>query len=331
MPTQNLSPTRQRDGTLTAIIETTGEPLPGGTGLRVRVPAGSLNGPVAGRYVLARCGALDEGALKADSERMQQWSFPLRRPLWLTGVRQATQANEHETWSLLLPRDSAAGDHPTDAWLRRQQTGAAINLLGPLGNGFALRAGSRNLLLLADATALAAGVAPLLALVDERLDDGGRVTLVVRFDKLSDRRFDKLNDQRFDKLSDQRFDKLSDRRFDKLSDQQIDVGAWLRGRLPLAVELHLVAATEWDAQVAASLAWSDQLCAALPMADYRGLAEAIQARRFFLEEGFAQGLVQADLACGVGACLACVVPLSRGGWTRACVHGPVLDLVRLVG
>ncbi len=316
MSIQDLSPSRHRDGTLTAVVEATGKPLPGGTGLHMRVPAGSLTGPVAGRYVLARCGALDEGALKADSERMQQWSFPLRRPLWLTGVRLAVQESEHETWSLLLPKSL----HPADAWLRRLQPGAAINLLGPLGNGFALRPGSRNLLLLADTAARAEGIAPLLALVDERLDDGGRVTLVVRNPSPAlPRRGRELS-------ADDSVLTGKDARGEALN-----IGAWLRGRLPLAVELHLVSDEEWMGQVETSLAWGDQLCAALPMEVYRPLAEAIQARRFFLEEGFAQGLVQADLACGVGACLACVVPLSRGGWTRACVHGPVLDLVRLVG
>jgi dihydroorotate dehydrogenase electron transfer subunit len=41
--------------------------------------------------------------------------------------------------------------------------------------------------------------------------------------------------------------------------------------------------------------------------------------------------VDADLACGYGACLACVVPLANGSLTRACVHGPVFDLLELAG
>ena len=60
------------------------------------------------------------------------------------------------------------------------------------------------------------------------------------------------------------------------------------------------------------------------------LAEIIRNRRFRLEENYAHMLVRADLACGYGACLACVVPTANGGVTRACVHGPVIDLTRLI-
>jgi len=66
-----------------------------------------------------------------------------------------------------------------------------------------------------------------------------------------------------------------------------------------------------------------------PIAGLARVAGLVRERRFRLEEGFAQALVEADLVCGVGACLSCVVPLSSGGLTRACTHGPVLDLVRL--
>ena len=53
--------------------------------------------------------------------------------------------------------------------------------------------------------------------------------------------------------------------------------------------------------------------------------------RLRLESGFALALVESDLACGYGACLACVVPLAGGSLTRACVHGPVFDLLELAG
>ena len=65
--------------------------------------------------------------------------------------------------------------------------------------------------------------------------------------------------------------------------------------------------------------------------DLLPLAETIRQRRFRLDPGFALLLVEADLACGYGACLACVVPLANGNLTRACVHGPVFDLLELTG
>ena len=81
--------------------------------------------------------------------------------------------------------------------------------------------------------------------------------------------------------------------------------------------------------LADTLAWADLLCVASPTLQPELLAQSIRTARFRLEEGFAQILVDADLVCGVGACLACVVPTAGGGLTRACVHGPVIDLVKL--
>jgi NAD(P)H-flavin reductase len=35
--------------------------------------------------------------------------------------------------------------------------------------------------------------------------------------------------------------------------------------------------------------------------------------------------LESGMACGVGACFGCVVPLRAGGYLRLCVDGPVLD------
>jgi dihydroorotate dehydrogenase electron transfer subunit len=105
----------------------------------------------------------------------------------------------------------------------------------------------------------------------------------------------------------------------------------LRAALPLAVEFHQAGMrAEWDALLAAALPWADQVAGWLPMPALPALADQIRARRLRLEPGFALMLVDADLACGYGACLACVVPLASGSLTRACVHGPVFDLAELV-
>lgn len=107
--------------------------------------------------------------------------------------------------------------------------------------------------------------------------------------------------------------------------------AALRQRLPIPVELRLATTeAEWRQHLAESGRWADQVCAALPNDAYVGLAAALRQVRFRLESGFAQVLVAADLACGIGACLACTIPLADGSYTRACIHGPVFDLKRLV-
>ena len=106
----------------------------------------------------------------------------------------------------------------------------------------------------------------------------------------------------------------------------------LRSRLPLAVELHLTADdTEWRQALTETMRWADQLMAALPNAAYVDLAQVVRSQRMRAQTGFAQVLVAADLVCGVGACLACTIPLADGSLTRACMHGPVFDLLHLYG
>lgn len=133
----------------------------------------------------------------------------------------------------------------------------------------------------------------LLPLIEPVLDRGGRVTLLI--------------------------------------DQAATPPADLLARLPIPVEVRLAATpTDWQRHLQETGRWADQICAALTSEHFTPLAETIRHLRFRLEPGFAQVLVQADLLCGVGACLACVVPLPDGSHTRACVHGPVFDLRELV-
>ncbi len=80
-----------------------------------------------------------------------------------------------------------------------------------------------------------------------------------------------------------------------------------------------------------ALRWSDQVCTAIAAAHLPAVADAIRRIRVRFDAGFAFSFVDADLACGYGACLACVVPLANGNLTRACLHGPVFDLLELMG
>jgi dihydroorotate dehydrogenase electron transfer subunit len=105
----------------------------------------------------------------------------------------------------------------------------------------------------------------------------------------------------------------------------------MRADLPLAVELQELPNGSVDSEIDPSLRWSDQVCAALPSPHLQPLAEAIRRTHVRFDAGYAFALVDADLACGSGACLACVVPLANGSLTRACIHGPVFDLLELAG
>ena len=100
--------------------------------------------------------------------------------------------------------------------------------------------------------------------------------------------------------------------------------------MPLAVEIRTATTfLEVDEHLAQTLRWADRMYAQLPVGSFQHLADLVNLHRFALEPGFAYVVACEDLYCGIGACLACVVPSAKGGYTRACIHGPVFDLTRL--
>lgn len=282
------------DGTLTTTVAAPPRQFDGYGLLSLYLPSSLAQAWTAGRYLLARCGA------QTEDERLEQWHIYFRRPLFVASIG-------------LLSTPSQSAPHPPSA--AGESAPFAIGELHfPLGAnppdpgyawltrlekqepinvigllGNGFRLEESTHNLLL--TAPAERMAALLPLVEPVLDRGGRVTVLVR----SERPPTELN-----------------------------------ARLPLAVEVHTAAdEAEWTAALQELLPWADQLCAALPSAQCAPLANQVRNKRFRLEPGFAQVLLDAPLYCGVGACLACVVPLSSGGVTRACVHGPVFDLARL--
>lgn len=190
----------------------------------------------------------------------------------------------------------AADEDPGYRWLAARRPGDAVDLLGPAGAGFALEPRARALLLVADLSA-----APLLfPLMHEMLDRGGRVTLLVR---------------------------MAD---DALTHAfPLDL---LLHSLPLAVEARAEPATAFSNVLADMVPWADSVCLAMESRDpaaYADVARVLRAKRLRLDAGFAQVLWLGPVPCGIGACLACLVPMTGGGFTRACVHGPVIDLTKI--
>lgn len=59
-------------------------------------------------------------------------------------------------------------------WLSQRQSGENLDILGPLGNGFQMKAKTKNLLLVAGGI----GIAPLVYLAEEALKAGKKVTLL---------------------------------------------------------------------------------------------------------------------------------------------------------
>lgn len=103
----------------------------------------------------------------------------------------------------------------------------------------------------------------------------------------------------------------------------------LLSNLPFAAEARVESAATWSGALTDMVRWADQLMLALPVHDYAQAASLVRSARLHPVARFAQALVRTPLPCGVGACLACIVPLAKGRHTRACIHGPVFDLFDL--
>lgn len=123
-----------------------------GPGLLLRVQARpELLGCRPGQFLLLRCG--------------HAWTPYLRRALFPVDVG-------HDSLAFWI--DSLADEGI--AWLSRRQVGDVLDLIGPLGKGFALQTQQRRLLLVGEA----AQVAPLLALMQVQLSRQGSVALLLQ-------------------------------------------------------------------------------------------------------------------------------------------------------
>jgi len=266
----------------------------------LRLPQGAVPPlqDLPGRYFLGRCSS------EVGIERDSGWSIYLRQPLFVCSRQ---EREDGDFWQLcqgpghFVRRPGATdeslgqvGIDPAAHWLSQRSRGDPLNLLGPLGNGFSVPSEPHNLLVAADVADDPAWFWQLYFLCEQALDRGGRATILLR-------------------AADER--------------ELAALIPWL----PVQVEVRTAADDfEWLEQLRQTAAWADQMRAGVPASRYSEMKRVIEESRFRTDRNFAQVLVKADLACGVGACLVCVVPTGRGGLTRACVHGPVFDLMDLV-
>ena len=275
-------------------------PVRPGLPFSVSFPPGVIppSDSVAGRYFQVRCSST------VGIERDADWSIFLRRTLFVCG----RQARENEDcWQLYLPNcneevgvrpqvDAASNPLGGDdgfSWLGQRLQGEHLNLIGPLGNGFSLQPDPHNLLLLVDVRHEPAWFWQLFPLCEQALDRGGRVTILMRAD----------NDE---------------------------TTAGLVPGLPIQVEVRTaINKRQWLEQIKNTMGWADQVCAGISSSEYGELLSIIRDARFRVDRNFAQILVRTEMLCGVGACLVCVIPVAGGGFTRACVHGPVFDLTEI--
>lgn len=154
------------DDTLTAIVAGS-QMVASSLMLNVLLPGGLSHERLAGRYFLAR------GIDPTPWARTHDWTVALRRALFVAGRRPFPIEDEHQDrWLLTCPITQDLGA----VWLAERPAGAAVNLIGPLGNGIQLPQRARHLAVISEP----ARVVALLPAIHEMLDRGGRVVILLR-------------------------------------------------------------------------------------------------------------------------------------------------------
>jgi dihydroorotate dehydrogenase electron transfer subunit len=179
------------------------------------------------------------------------------------------------------------------AWLAERQLGERLDMLGPLGNAFVISPRVQRALMLAGGV----GVAPLVMLSDEAAERGLDVVFVMG----------------------------------AATESGLLPASELRGSIEYLVATddgsrgHRGLATE---MIAEYVTWADQIYACGPEPMYRTLRAVADPLRINLKPKV-QISVERGMACGLGACLGCVVE-TRRGMIASCVQGPVFDMDEVV-
>lgn len=178
-------------------------------------------------------------------------------------------------------------------WIVDQKPGQILNVLGILGNSYEVNPRSSHLLMVAGGV----GAAPLKMLSELAINQGKSVTYL-----------------------------LGARKHDQLLEAS---------ELPAAVE-YIVATEDGSAGhqgyvtdlVPNYLQWADQIFTCGPTPMMASLRNVVMQHRFG-KGPQVQISVERTMACGVGACLGCVVETNRG-MKASCVDGPVFDMEAVV-
>ncbi len=196
-----------------------------------------------------------------------------------------------EDFTLRIPPSTDWGD----AWLRVAPVGAEIDCMGPVGSGFSVDTGVRNLLCVGEG-AHAWSLLPLIGWADAA---GLSVTFVAAAHSTRGA----LPAARLPAGVEYHL---------VTSDGRPDV---IRPLMSTLSDL---------------LPWADAMCAALTVDAYTALADTVRTARYALSRGFSQVIYPSQFLCGTGACQACVADVA-GGRRRVCLRGPVFDLTDIVG
>jgi dihydroorotate dehydrogenase electron transfer subunit len=181
-------------------------------------------------------------------------------------------------------------------WLVTQQAGAKLDLIGPLGVPFPIPRAAVSAVLVGGGY----GTAPLLPLAERLLATGSEVEMIVGAATAS-RLFGELAAKRL-------LGSVTVTTDDGSAGQR----GWVTDPLPSAIE-----------RLGAEIVYA---CG--PMGMLRAVGEVAAA--YAIE---AQVAVEESMACGIGVCMTCVLPV-RGDdgvsrFVRSCVDGPIFDAGRV--
>jgi len=175
-------------------------------------------------------------------------------------------------------------------WLSERQPGEKLDLLLPLGNGFAINPTSPNLLLLAGGI----GIAPIYFLAQQAVKEGHSVRLI-------------LGAQTARQLYPQ---KLLPPEIELVTVTE-DGSAGRKGRLT----------DHWLEFISSA----DQVFACGPVAMYAAMAQQISG----LDQKPVYISLEVRMGCGLGICYSCTVK-TRQGLKQVCTDGPVFDLADIL-
>jgi dihydroorotate dehydrogenase electron transfer subunit len=185
---------------------------------------------------------------------------------------------------------------PGTRWLVRRRAGETLDIVGPLGTPFPLPSGPAPAVLVGGGY----GTAPLLPLAQALLDQGSAVEIVLGA-ATAGRLYGELAAKR-----------LVGRVAVATDDGSAGQKGLVTDLLPAAIE-----------RVRAEVVYA---CGPMPMLQAVGSIAQKHAIR-------AQVAVEESMACGIGVCMTCVLPVrgadGKSRFVRSCVEGPVFDALNV--
>jgi dihydroorotate dehydrogenase electron transfer subunit len=179
------------------------------------------------------------------------------------------------------------------AWLVERQPGEVLDVLGPLGNTFTVAPRTTNFLMVAGGV----GAAPLVMLAEEAVAKGLSVTyLMGAAEETSLLPASALPDS---------------------VEYVVATDDGSRGHRGFVTEL-----------VPEYVRWADQIFTCGPEPMFRSLRQVLMPLRIGGKPPI-QVSMERTMACGLGACLGCVVE-TKSGMQTSCVDGPVYDMDEVV-